>query len=57
MRFEPCSFFSGMAVGSVIINLVFQLLKIHHESSLKPFEEHWEEIRKELKSDKEQFRR
>ena len=59
MEFEPCNFFSGMACGAVIINCIVQIIKINREynSKLKSFDEHWEEIQKDLKSDKEQFKK
>lgn len=57
-EFEPCSFFSGMACGAAIINAIVRIIKINQEynAKMKSFDEHWEEIKTDLKSDKERMR-
>lgn len=57
LEFEPCNFFAGMACGAAIINCVVKIIKINQEynSKMKSFDKHWEEIRKDIKADKEKF--
>ncbi len=46
-----------MACGAAIINCVVKIIKINQEynSKMKSFDKHWEEIRKDIKADKEKF--
>lgn len=50
-------FFGGMMIGAAIINCVVKIVKLNQEYNpkMKSFDEHWEEIRKDIKADKEKF--